>query len=79
MRDKSHVEPLTVRERTFSAVPPPLPVTVSPVKPEMLPEMAVMVVVPADPDEACPLEPAALLMVAKDGNEESQVTEVVIF
>ena len=59
--------------------PPPVPVTDSPVEPDTLPEVAVIVVVPATTDTACPLEPAALLIVATDGTEELQVTDVVIF
>ena len=39
-------------------------VTVSVVDPDVLPNVAVMVVAPADADVASPLEPVALLMVA---------------
>ncbi len=73
--DELHVEPLTVKESTLSAVP----VTVSPVEPAILPEVAVMVVAPSDTNEAFPLEPAALLIVATDTFDELQVTDEVIF
>jgi len=77
--DKSHWEPSTVTESTLSAVPLPTPVTVSTAEPDdIFPEVAVMVVVPAAADTACPMEPDALLMAATDGAEEVQVTDVVI-
>ncbi len=52
--------------------------TIRVVEPEMLPEVAVMVAVPAATDVACPLEPAALLIVATDAADELQVTDVVM-
>jgi hypothetical protein len=52
-------------------------VTVRVVEPEMPPEVAVIVAVPAATAVALPLVPAALLMVAKDAADELQVTEVV--
>ena len=55
----------------------PLPVTVRTVVPEMLPDIAVIVVKPAATDVARPLEPAALLMVATPAADEIQVTDVV--
>ena len=45
--------------------------------PDMLPLVAVTVVVPAVTETAKPLEPAALLMVATFVAEEAQVTEFV--
>ena len=54
-------------------------VTVRIVEPEMLPEVAVMVVEPTAAGTACPMEPAALLTVATEGAEELQITDVVIF
>ncbi len=54
-------------------------VTVSVVEPEMLPDVAVMVVVPAPIPEARPLEPAALLIVATPVFDELQTTEAVRF
>lgn len=39
--------------------------------------MAVIVVTPTESPVASPLEPAALLMVAIDGVDEFQVTDVV--
>ena len=71
--DELHVEPLTVRESTL-LVPPP-PVTVSPAAPDVLPEVAVMVVVPAATAVAFPLEE----IVATVGAEELHLTDVVIF
>lgn len=53
-------------------------VTVSKVEPEMLPEVATIVVDPAVTPVANPLEPEALLMVATDVSEELQVADVVI-
>jgi hypothetical protein len=47
------------------------------VLPEMLPKVAVMAVVPADTEEAFPLEPVALLTVATDAFDELHVTAVV--
>ena len=54
-------------------------VTVSVVDPDMLPDVAVIVVEPAATDVAKPLEPAALLMVATPPANEPQVTVVVRF
>ena len=54
-------------------------VTVSVVDPDVLPDVAVIVVVPAATDVARPLEPAALLMVATPAVNEFQVTDVVRF
>jgi len=52
-------------------------VTVSVVEPEMLPEVAVIVVDPVAPDVASPCEPAVLLIVAAPVLEELQMTEAV--
>ncbi len=52
--------------------------TVSVVEPVMLPDLAVISVLPAATDEASPLEPVALLMVATNGFDELHVTNVVI-
>jgi len=49
------------------------------VKPEILPEVAVIVVGPGVTEVANPFEPAALLIVATDLDEEPQVTDVVRF
>ncbi len=49
------------------------------VKPEILPEVAVIVVGPGVTGVASPFEPAALLIVATDLDEERQVTDVVRF
>src|SRR5262249_49597519 len=54
-------------------------VTVSVVDPEMPPEVAVIVDVPAETPVARPCEPAALLMVATPVIDELQVEVVVIF
>ena len=54
-------------------------VTVSVVVPEIFPERAVIVVVPAATGVALPLLPAVLLMVATDEAVELQVTDAVIF
>ena len=54
-------------------------VTVSVVEPEIFPDLAVIVVVPAAFEVAFPFNPAALLMVATDLTEELQVTDVVRF
>ncbi len=48
--------------------------TVSEVDPVMLPDAAVIVVVPAEIEVARPLEPAALLTVATPVLDELQVT-----
>jgi len=72
---ESHVEPLTVRESTLLDVPPPPFVTVSPVEPDMLTEVAMMVVVPAATAVAFPLE----AIVATDTFDELHVTDVVRF
>lgn len=53
-------------------------VTVREVSPEMLPDVAVMVLVPMLTDVANPLEPAALLIVATPVLGELHVTDVVI-
>ena len=53
-------------------------VTVSEVKPETLPEVAIMLVEPTATPVANPLEPAALLIVAMELTDELQRTEVVI-
>ena len=55
----------------------PLPVIVRAAVPDMLPDVAVIVVKPAATDVAKPLEPAALLMVATPAVDEFQVTAVV--
>jgi hypothetical protein len=54
-------------------------VTVRVVEPEMLPDMAFIIVLPTDTDEASPLEPAVLLIVATDTFDELHVTDVVRF
>jgi hypothetical protein len=54
-------------------------VTVSPVEPEMLPEVAVMVVDPRLTAVARPWVPTALEMVPTEVVEEVQVTAVVRF
>ncbi len=53
--------------------------TVRAVKPEMLPEVAVIVAVPAATVAICPLEPVTLLTVATDTFDELHVTDDVIF
>jgi hypothetical protein len=52
-------------------------VTVSVVDPDVLPNVAVIVVEPADADVASPLELAALLMAATPAADEFQVTDAV--
>ena len=52
-------------------------VTVRAVDPDMLPDVAVIVVEPVATEEADPLEPAALLIVAATRADELQVTAVV--
>ena len=52
-------------------------VTVKAVVPEMLPDAAVIIVVPAATAVAFPLDPAALLMEATDVFAELQVSDVV--
>jgi hypothetical protein len=52
-------------------------VTVSVVDPDVLPNVAVIVVEPADADVASPLELAALLMAATSAADEFQVTDAV--
>ncbi len=54
-------------------------VTVSVVEPKMLPDVAVIVVVPAATEVASPYEPAALLIVAAAVLDELQVTAAVRF
>lgn len=55
-----------------------IPVTVREVAPEILPETAVIVVVPAESALAVPLSEASLPMVATETSEEFQVTDEVI-
>jgi len=69
-------EPFTVMESTL--FPSLVPVTFSVVEREMLPDVAVIVVVPAAMEMAIPFDPAELLMVATDSAEELQVTDVVM-
>jgi hypothetical protein len=64
---------VTVMDTSVAAV------TVSVVDPDAPPNIAVMVVAPADADVARPLEPDALLMVATPAVNEFQVTDVVRF
>jgi hypothetical protein len=52
-------------------------VTVSVVEPDMLPDVAVMVVEPATIEVASPWEPAALLMAATAAVDELQLTAAV--
>jgi hypothetical protein len=52
--------------------------TVTAVEPEMLPEVAVIVVVPAATGVTIPLEPAVLLIAATVADDELQVTDAVI-
>jgi hypothetical protein len=52
-------------------------VTVSVVDPDVLPNVAVIVVEPADADVASPLETAVLLMAATPAADEFQVTDAV--
>jgi len=54
-------------------------VTVRAVDPDMLPEVAVIVVEPVATEVAKPFEPAALLMAATVVFDELQVTAVVKF
>ena len=54
-------------------------VTVNVVLPEISPDVAVIVVMPANSEVASPLKPAALLMVAIAGTEDVQVTDDVRF
>jgi len=54
-------------------------VTVSFVEPEMLPNVAVIVVEPIAADVALPLEPAALVMVATFVDDELQIADAVTF
>jgi hypothetical protein len=62
----------------FTSLPPGATVRV--VEPEMFPDVAVIVVVPAPTEVvAFPFDPAVLLMVATDPAEELQVTDVVRF
>jgi hypothetical protein len=64
---------VTVRETSVA------PVTVRAVDPDMLPDVAVIVVVPAATEAAKPLEPDALLMVATPVLDELQLAVVVRF
>jgi hypothetical protein len=57
----------------------PPPVTVSVAVPEMLPDVAVIVVDPLATEVANPLEPAALLMAATAAADDFQVAVVVRF
>jgi hypothetical protein len=59
----------------FPSLPP---VTVSVVVPEILPDVAVIVVVPTATEVAIPFDPVELLIVATELTEELQVTVVVI-
>lgn len=52
-------------------------VTVSVVDPDMLPDKAVIVVVPAASEAAAPWEPVPLLIVAMFVDEELQITDAV--
>lgn len=54
-------------------------VTARIVEPEILPDLAVIVVVPTAFEVAFPFDLAALLMAATDFAEELQVTDVVRF
>ncbi len=54
-------------------------ITIMVVKPEMLPDLAVIVVVPIETVVANPLKLAALLIVATLRADEVQVTDAVIF
>ncbi len=54
-------------------------VIVSVVDPDMLPNVAVIAVVPAVTEVASPCEPAALLMAATPAADELQATEFVSF
>ncbi len=53
-------------------------VTVRVVEPEMLPDVAVIIVAPAATDLAFPFEPAVLLMVVTDSAEELHITDIVM-
>jgi hypothetical protein len=64
---------VTVMDTSVAAV------TVSVVDPDILPDVAVIVVEPAATEVASPLEPAALLMVATPAVDDFQVTPVVRF
>jgi hypothetical protein len=52
-------------------------VTVNVVLPEISPDVAVIVVIPANSEVASPLKPAALLIAATAGAEDVQVTDDV--
>jgi hypothetical protein len=54
-------------------------VIVSAVDPDMIPNAAVIVVVPAVTEVSIPCEPAALLMAATPTTDELQATEFVRF
>lgn len=69
-------DPFTEMGSTLTRPPPP-PVTVRGVEPEMPPDSAMIVVVPVPTEVALPLLPATLLMVATDGTDELQVADVV--
>ncbi len=53
--------------------------TVRIMEPEMLPDVAVIVAVPAATGVTSPKEPVVLLIAATDVADELQVTDVVIF
>ena len=63
----------TARETSVAGV------TVSVAVPEMLPEVAVIVVEPAATEVANPFDPAALLMAATAVADDIQVADVVRF
>jgi hypothetical protein len=63
----------------MAAPPPPPWVTVKPVEPVIVPDVAVMVVLPVLTAVANPLLPAVLLIVATPVADELQVTVVVTF
>ncbi len=54
-------------------------VTVNAAEPDMLPDVAVIVVEPVATGVPSPLDPAALLIVAIEGDDDAQVTVVVRF
>jgi hypothetical protein len=61
------------------AEPDDIAVTVNVVFPETIPDVAVIVEVPAATPVASPLEPAALLICATPERDELQVTAAVMF
>ncbi len=54
-------------------------VTVNAAEPDTLPDVAVIVVEPVATGVTSPLDPAALLIVAIDADDDAQVTVVVRF